>query len=91
MKYVAKDLRGPWKYNKTSQSVENNEEGLVAIVRSGGFLPGQFSSNLDTNGKLIAAVPEMLEAMEKAMEILNGIAGTQTADELFEQRDKHII
>jgi len=34
MRTLLKKMKGPWKYIKTSQYVENNEGGFVAALRS---------------------------------------------------------
>lgn len=70
MKSKPKFTPGPWKYDAGSGYVETLEGNLVANPRSGGHLPGQFEANTRANAALIAAAPEMFEALETSLKLL---------------------
>ena len=72
---------GPWKFDAGSGYVESREGGLVAIPRSGGDPVKDYETTQNANARLIAAAPEMLDALEAVQcecTILERISGHKT-------------
>lgn len=63
MKYTP----GPWKYHAGSGYVETLNRDIVANPKTGGEMVRDKYTTTVANGKLIAAAPEMFEALEKLL------------------------
>ena len=70
---MSKHAPGPWKWNDGYRGLEGNDRTVIHYFDyEGMWLP--FTSERDANAFLIAAAPDLLEALKEALPWIGGIA-----------------
>lgn len=73
---MSEHTKGPWRVNVANNGVERNiqtdDEWYVAVA----CVVPEVIGNVDANAHLIAAAPDMLEALERAAAAFNRMDGT---------------